>query len=41
MATKMTSCLVLTDEDVGRLVDYGVAVEKTEDALRELAEGTL
>lgn len=37
----MTSYLVLTDEDVRGLIDYGVAVEKMEDALRELAAGTL
>jgi ornithine cyclodeaminase len=37
----MSSYLVLTDEEVRGLVDYGTAVEKMEDALRELADGTL
>lgn len=32
---------VLRDDDVRALVDYGVAVEAMEDALRELAAGTL
>lgn len=37
----MNSHLILTDDDVRGLVDYGAAVAKMEDALREVAAGTL
>jgi len=40
-ATVTTPYLVLTDEDVRRHIDASVAVSKMEDALRELAAGTL
>ena len=37
----MNATLILTDDDVDRLVTQGVAVAKMEDALRELASGKL